>query len=217
MPHQQTDEIFQALENQLQQLRQEIKADMRGELLEARSQLVFARSATRVMMKHPGTAKIHSRVTQVLLAPPPKRPPRESAVAGGGVLVELLNRSFASSIEVVNLQDIRFTQKKCSSRFSDGRPLRDTIRELNNGKFGCQPFVHHEWLCLCLVRFPNNPATFLSIDNRRLHCLNQHQRFLQRPVWVLGYMVTPTDRHNMQRFLNHLDTSCCGEEIRIRD
>ena len=214
VPHEYVDDLLREVDMEMEGWRKEIKAESRRKLLEARRNVPMSRITTRHSMTNRATVKIHNNVTQLLLSR--IRSNSECENNGDNILVCLLNRSFQYGFELVNIDNARYTQASWSRKFLDGTPLEVTIRDLIAGNFGCQPFLSHEWLSLCLVRFGSNPNVLLSIDNRRLYCLKEYQRITQQPLWILGYMLDVRTHHNMKRFLGHLDTQCCGETINVR-
>jgi len=75
------------------------------------------------------------------------------------------------------VDQVRFSQKECSSKFKDGRLLSDLINDLNSGAVNptVAQFLH-------LDGFIDSVGVPWSTDNRRLWCLKQHQESVRPGV-----------------------------------
>ena len=83
---------------------------------------------------------------------------------------------------VVPVDDVLFTQRCCSAKFRCGRPLQDTIHQLDSWMLDT---LNTDWLKLEVICFRDRQGhkRIHSNDNRRLLCLKTHQQNVRRLGW----------------------------------
>lgn len=109
--------------------------------------------------------------------------------------------------------NVHYTQASCSNRLSTGQTLEEMIRELDQGRYDPlkADFLRLEGVMLKLI---NGTFRLFSNDNRRLYCLKQHQKHMQRTVHVRVLVHFWSDAFG--RFLNRFETQNAGEDIVVR-
>ncbi|CAE8589779.1 unnamed protein product, partial [Polarella glacialis] len=105
---------------------------------------------------------------------------------------------------------LRYSQKKCGSRFSDGRPIMETLEQLNTQRVDT---LRAPWLKLSCVQRHDG---LYSIDNRRLWCLKRHRDHVQEDVEVRIRMIPDEVYKECQRFTRNHDAQNGGHEITVR-
>lgn len=120
----------------------------------------------------------------------------------------------------LKVKDLLYTQRSCREIFKGGpyrgRKLEECTAGLIAGKL--DP-TRTQWLTLDVVK-DTQDGKLWSIDNRRLKCLKEYQKYLDqsgtdKTVMVKARIHQWTETHC--RFLDHLDTWCHGKDIRVRN
>ena len=74
-------------------------------------------------------------------------------------------------IVTVPIDAVRNLQRRCSSRFRDGRPLEQTIQQLESGQVN---ELHHPNFVLNVAKaVRDGRATYYTLDHRRLYCMRR--------------------------------------------
>lgn len=84
------------------------------------------------------------------------------------------------------VNEIKYTQSSVGARFQDGRPLRETIRQIRQGKEG---FPN--------IRVVESENEYYSLDNRRLHCLKE--AYGRKPYQEVSVIIESLDDPKIQR------------------
>eukprot|EP00931_Biecheleriopsis_adriatica_P074449 TRINITY_DN484_c0_g1_i1.p1 TRINITY_DN484_c0_g1~~TRINITY_DN484_c0_g1_i1.p1 ORF type:complete len:519 (+),score=78.69 TRINITY_DN484_c0_g1_i1:45-1559(+) len=120
---------------------------------------------------------------------------------------------------VVDVSDIRFSQRSMKRRFQDGRHLEELIRGLQLKDPRCNPMTA-DFLKLTVVEKLDSRGqrALYSKDNRRLWCLKEYQRRESgRPVPVRVKILPWMDVVDAMKFSRNYDTQTDGREIFIRE
>ena len=126
------------------------------------------------------------------------------------------------AIVIVPCAQLRFTQCSCGAKFRGGpyanKHLNDFIQDLisKGPKESCKLILKETWLVLDIMKYNGG---LRSIDNRRLHCLKEYQKYLQdsgssETVRVRVRIHHWTEEHD--RYVNHNDTRNGGTDIKVR-
>ena len=119
----------------------------------------------------------------------------------------------------LKVRDLRYTQGSCSETFNGGPyrgcKLEECIAGLIAGK---DDPTRAPWLTLDVVKTTQDGKLW-SIDNRRLKCLKEYQKYLDqsgtdKTVLVKARIHRWTEMH--RRFWKHNDTTCKGKDIHVR-
>ena len=125
-------------------------------------------------------------------------------------------------VAIVPCAQLLFTQAKCSAQFKGGpyknKHLNYFIHDLisKHPKESCELILKEKWLVLDIMKYNGR---LWSIDNRRLHCLQEYQKYLQNSgrnetVQVRVRIHQWTTEHH--RCLQHYDTRNRGTDIKVR-
>ena len=89
------------------------------------------------------------------------------------------------------VDDLLYSQAACGSCFADGRSLPQLIHDLNN--WYIDP-LDSKFLILEVLEYetPRGGVKAHSLDNRRLHCLKQHQAYCRTFGWMVFVYVVAT-------------------------
>lgn len=124
---------------------------------------------------------------------------------------------------LVRIADLLFTQPSISHRFTDRRPLGELVNDLNAGLV--DPLTEPS-LRLDVVLWPKRGL--ISLDNRRLWCLREHQEHVwrtggdHRSVRARVFELPESFEHLVQsspivdKFLRHYDPVGGGRFARVR-
>lgn len=159
------------------------------------------------------------------LLPTPSLPPAISSSIGAGGFysgtgdwLTALPPSLAVE-RIVDVSEIRFSQRSMRNRFQDGRSFEELIRALQMGDPRCNPMTA-EFLKLIVVEKADasGQRALYSKDNRRLWCLKEFQkREGSRPVPVRVRILPWHDVLEACKFSKNYDTENDGREISVRD
>eukprot|EP00435_Cladocopium_sp_Y103_P067985 s868_g30.t2 len=114
------------------------------------------------------------------------------------------------STKVLPVDELLYSQDSISPHFSDKRPLKELIDQLNAWEL--DP-MKAGFLCLDVMEI--NGKVY-SVDNRRLYCLKQHQASAQPWQVFAKVKVTPVEDPLLVRVLVR-GLKNGGREIRVRE
>eukprot|EP00930_Biecheleria_cincta_P043214 TRINITY_DN29699_c0_g1_i1.p1 TRINITY_DN29699_c0_g1~~TRINITY_DN29699_c0_g1_i1.p1 ORF type:complete len:468 (-),score=74.56 TRINITY_DN29699_c0_g1_i1:33-1436(-) len=137
--------------------------------------------------------------------------------SGSGSWLTALPPSLAVE-RVVDVSEVRFSQRSMKRRFSDGRHLEELIRALQLNDPRCNPMTA-EFLKLTVVEKSDEKGqrALYSKDNRRLWCLKEYQRRSSgKPVPIRVRILPWHDVVDAIKFQKNYDTQTDGQDIVIR-
>ena len=115
--------------------------------------------------------------------------------------------------KVVRVDDLLYTQRECSDRFSDGREFQDLITALDSWQI--DP-THMDFLSVDAFG-KRCPATGVyairSLENRRLYCLKQHQENVS--TWIVHVRVRCKLLPDDPTLLRYMERASTTGHIRI--
>ncbi|CAE8680489.1 unnamed protein product, partial [Polarella glacialis] len=122
----------------------------------------------------------------------------------------------------ISVTELRFTQNSMAGTFRCGRSLQDLVDSLNTGEISpLAPFLKLTAFWEECRRDAGKFAWFVS-DNRRLWCLQKHQREMGHLVEVdvictaLQKSDIKKEYRKAQTHDRHFDTRCDGVSIHVR-
>ena len=121
------------------------------------------------------------------------------------------------AIEEIEVDQLFYSQRSISSRFSCGRPLVRLLQALQRGEVR----VTDEFLTLQVVQWKTwdqgeKTMRLHSSDNRRLWCLKKYKNWLRQPVYVKCRVMTYEGFRHLRTNAEHFDTINNGTSIEIR-